>query len=405
MEVLIDRLDHQGRGITTVDGKITFVENALPGEIVDIKIIKSEKKINEAVLEKIIKKSPKRVEPICPYYHECGGCSLMHLSYDDQLLYKENKVVDILKKFGGIEEAKINKIIPSPDVYNYRNKVVLKCNGKLGYYKRKTNDIINIESCYLVSDKLNNIIKKLNENGLDKEVKEVTVRNIIEDDYSLTLSLQNGLNNYDKYKKIVSKLTLLDKNNKEITSNNSKIIGRLGKKEYLVSPTAFFQVNTKQTVNLYDKILEYVKEENPKSLIDLYCGTGTIGIYVSDYTEKLFGVEINKKAIEDAKENARINDVKNATFVAGDTKTILGKNNLKSDMVIVDPPRSGLDKNVISDLFKIGSKKIIYVSCDPITLARDLKILNEKYEVVEVTPFDMFPNTYHVENVVLLKRR
>ena len=405
MKALIDRLDHQGRGITYIDGKITFVENALPNEEVEIEITNSSKKYNEAQVVNYIKKSDKRIEPICPYYNECGGCNLLHMSYADQLKYKENKVKDIMKKYASIEEDKVKNIVPSPNIYNYRNKVTLKVDKELGYYKRRSNDIVSINYCYLLDDKLNNIIKKLNEIGLDKGINEVVIRNVSDDDTSLTLSLQKPLKNYEKYKKIVDKTTLIDKNNIVNTSINSNIIARLGKTDYIVSPTAFFQVNTLQTINLYNKVLEYVKESNNPRVLDLYCGTGTIGIYVSDYAKEIIGVEINAKAIEDAKVNARLNNIENARFYSGDTKKVLSNNIFDIDLVIVDPPRQGLDEEVIKDLIKLSPEKIIYVSCDPITLARDIKLFSDSYNVKEITPFDMFPNTYHIENIMVLEKR
>lgn len=405
MKALIDRLDHQGRGITYIDGKITFVENALPNEEVEIEIVSSSKKYNEAKVVKYLKQSPKRITPICPYYEECGGCNLLHISYDDQLKYKEEKVKNIMMKYASIKEDKIKKIVPSPSTYNYRNKVTLKVDKKLGYFKRKSNDIVTINYCYLLDDKLNNIIKKLNEIDIDKEIKEVVIRNIIDDDNSLTLSLQKPLKNYEKYKKIVEKTSIIVDNNIVKSNTNSNIIARLGNLDYIVSPTSFFQVNTLQTINLYDKILEIVKESNNPRVLDLYCGTGTIGLYISKYAKDVVGVEINAKAIEDAKINAQINDIKNARFYSGDTKKVLNENNFNIDLVIVDPPRQGLDEEVIKEIIDLNPTKLIYVSCDPITLARDLKLLSTNYNIIEITPFDMFPNTYHVENVVLIERK
>lgn len=408
MEVTIEKLDHQGRGITHIDGKITFVENALPEEIVEIKLTKSDKKINEAVITKFIKKSSKRIESKCPYYKECGGCNLLHLSYENQLEYKENKIKEIMSRYADLPTDKINHIERSPKDFYYRNKVTLKSNGKLGYYKKKTNDIVNIDKCLLVNNKLNEMIYSLNKIGIDKEYDEVMLRSINETESSLTLNLRNSVKTnpaISKYEKIANSFSVYSQNRIIKTNTNSNIIGRLNNKEFKISPTAFFQVNTEQTINLYNKVLSYVKELNNPRVLDLYCGTGTIGIYISDYASKVLGVEINAKAIEDANKNKKMNDIKNIEFIAGDTKTVLRNNNYKADIVIVDPPRAGLDKEVIEDLIKINSEKIIYVSCDPITLARDIKLLSSNYEVLEVTPFDMFPNTYHVECVSVLSRK
>lgn len=405
METLIEKLDHQGRGITHIDGKITFVENTLPDEIVDIEIMKSQKKINEAIVKKYIKKSPKRIESICPYYNECGGCDLLHLPYNDQLEYKQNKITEIMERYAEVSKEKIKPILSSPKNINYRNKVTLKSNGKLGYYKRRTNDIVNIEYCYLVNEELNKKIKELNNFKLDNGIEELMIRNVNESETSLTVDLRINENNMEKYKKmsIVVPNFSISKNRRLIFSTpKSNIIGKLGNKQFLISPTAFYQVNTLQTENLYNKVLSYVKELHNPIVLDLYCGTGTIGIYISDYAKEVLGVEINSQAIKDANKNKKINEINNINFIAGDTKLVLRNNEFKADIIIVDPPRAGLDKEVVDDLIKIKAKKIIYVSCDPITLARDIKLLNKEYEVEEVTPVDMFPNTYHVECVVKL---
>lgn len=407
METLIEKLDHQARGITHVDGKITFVENALPDEIVDIEIVKSQKKINEAIVKKYIKKSPKRIESICPYYNECGGCDLLHLSYNDQLEYKQNKVIEIMERYAEIPKEKIKSILGSPKNINYRNKVTLKSNGKLGYYKRRTNDIVNIDYCYLANEDLNKEIKELNNFKLDNGIEELMIRKVNDSETSLTVDLRINENDLEKYKKMLNIVPNLSisKDRRLIYSNaKSNIIGKLGNKQFLISPTAFYQVNTLQTENLYNKVLSYVKELHNSTVLDLYCGTGTIGIYISDFAKEVLGVEINSQAIKDANQNKRINGINNINFIAGDTKLVLRTNEFKSDIIIVDPPRAGLDKEVIADLIKISAKKIIYVSCDPITLARDIKLLSEKYEVKEVTPVDMFPNTYHVETVVLMSQ-
>ena len=407
MEILIDRLDHQGRGIGYINDKITFVENALPGEVVDVEIIKQNKKINEAIVKKYIKTSDKRINSICPYYEKCGGCNILHLSYEEQLKYKENKIKEIMLRYASIDEDKIKPIIGSAKNINYRNKVTLKCNGKIGYHQRRTNDIVSIDYCFLANDKINNVIKELSKFDIEKEVDEIIIRDVNEDDLSLTLSLQTDKFNekkFEKYKKLADSLTFKASKKTYNLSGKSKIIGRLGEKKYKISSESFFQVNTLQTVSMYDKVLDYVKMYDKPKVLDLYCGTGTIGIYISDYAKEVLGVEINPSAIKDAEINKELNGIKNIDFIVGDTKKVLHKNNFQADIVIVDPPRAGLDKEVIDDLFKINSNVIIYVSCDPITLARDLKLLNEKYEVKEITPLDMFPNTYHVETIVLLSR-
>ncbi len=407
-EVEIEKLDHQGRGITHINDKIVFVENALPTEKVKIKVIKENKKIMEAVVTEYIKKSVDRVESFCPYYNECGGCDLLHLSYEQQLKYKENKIKEIMIRYAELDEKLIKSIVPSPKQYNYRNKITLKVKDKVGYYKKKSYDIVEIENCLLANEKINEIIKEFSKIYVPSSINELVIRSINEDEISLTIYLQKKENiDYfiNLFIKKFNSIKIVFENKLVKETGKSNIIGRLDKYDYQMSQTAFFQVNTQQTVNLYDKIKQYVKELNSPTTLDLYCGTGSIGIYISEYALKVIGVEINSEAIENAKINAKNNNIKNIEFLAGDAKTVLSKNNYSADLVIVDPPRSGLDLDVVSDIIKINSKDIIYVSCDPITLARDLKLFSDKYEVVELTPFDMFPNTYHVECVVKLVRK
>lgn len=404
-EVEIEKLDHQARGIAHINEKIVFVENALPLEKVKVRIVKENKKIMEAVVMEYITRSKDRVESSCHYYKECGGCDLLHLSYEKQLIYKENKIKEIMNRYAELDEKLIKSIVPSPNQYNYRNKITLKVKNKIGYYKKKSYEIVEIENCLLANKKINEIIKQVSKISIPSSINELVIRSINEDEVSLTIYLQqkenidnfiNKLNNNFNSIKIILENKVL----KEIGKSN--IIGRLDKYDYQMSQTAFFQVNTQQTINLYDKIKQYVKDFNTPTTLDLYCGTGSIGIYISEYASKVIGVEINSEAIENAKINAKNNKIENIEFLAGDAKTVLSQNNYSADLVIVDPPRSGLDLDVVIDIIKINPKDIIYVSCDPITLARDLKLFSNKYKVIEITPFDMFPNTYHVECVVKL---
>jgi 23S rRNA (uracil1939-C5)-methyltransferase len=406
MKCIIEKLDHQGRGIAFIDGKITFVENALPGEELEIQITNEKKKFKEAIVKKRITISNDRIEPKCPYYNECGGCNLLHLNYKNQLNYKENKIKDILKRYADIDY--VEKIIPSEENFNYRNKVTLKVDKKLGYFKRKSNDIVYINECKLVQKNINKIIKDLNEINEFNNVYEVIIRNVNSTDVAITYYLHKDssfplTNEY--IRKNGYKFNKIIKNNTCKINQESKIIGKLSNFNFVISPLAFFQVNTKQTEKLYNKVIEYLEPSKEDIIMDLYCGTGTIGMYASPYVKKVIGVEICKEAIEDAKTNLKINNINNMEFICGDTELVIKKFKDKFDSIIVDPPRSGLTNSVINDIFRLDPNKIVYLSCDPITLARDLKILKEKYNVEKITPVDMFPNTYHVETIVMLSKR
>lgn len=389
MEVTIIDMDHQGRGIGKIDNKVIFIPNALVGEIVDIKITNSKKNFSEGEVIKFIKKSPKRINEACLY--NCGGCDLLHLSYEDQLSYKQNKVEEIIKKFTNLN-IKINKIIPSDNIYNYRNKVTFHVDKNIGLYKKKTNELIPVEKCLLADDKINNILNELRKLDLS------TVENIV-----VRASNNETMISYSgKIPNIVSLDVSTIVENNIILKGNGYIKETLGNLDFLISPESFFQVNTKQTIKLYDKVKEYASLTGNEKVLDLYCGTGTIGLYLSDKASSVLGVELNKDAINDANKNKELNSITNASFIAGDAKEVIKKTNFKPDVIVVDPPRSGLFKGMVADIVSFNAKKIVYVSCDPITLARDLKELSEFYDIKEIQPVDLFPNTYHVECVCLL---
>lgn len=372
MQVKIEKLDHYGRGITKIENKICFVENALPQELVEIKIIKETKKYFLATTIKIIKESKDRIKPICPYYNTCGGCNIDHISFEKENEYKEIKITEILEKFAKIPNNKIKNIIYD-NPYNYRNKIILHQNNKkIGLYKKGTHDIIEIESCYLLNNNLNNELKN---------IKQVN-------DNGIVLRIGN------KTKEILNS-----------SANKHKIISYIGNKKYQVSEKSFFQINSVITEKLYNEIKEIINTSKSENVLDLYCGTGTIGIYISDIVNKVLGIESCKEAIEDANYNKKLNNTKNCTYKLGKVENLTKEITKEYDTAIIDPPRSGLDKRVVEKLLEIKPKTLIYVSCDPVTLARDLNLLQQKYDIEYIRPYNMFPRTYHVECVCILKLR
>lgn len=399
MEVKIERLDHQGRGIAKVDGITTFVINALVDEIVDIEIIQKKKKFNTAVVKKYIKTSPDRIDAICPYFKMCGGCDLMHMNYKNQLNFKQNKIINIIERYTSIDSKKVKNILYS-NKYYYRNKVTFQVKEKIGFYDKKSYDIVPIEHCYIASKKINELLSILNTCDL-KGITQIMIRT--NEDTEMVVI-------YTKYisKEIMEKLKdkcsliMYDGQYKQISGNNY-IIDNIGDYKFVISPASFYQVNKNTVKLLYDKVLEYLKPDLNDVVLDLYSGTGTIGIYVSNSVKKVISVEINKFAVEDARKNKELNNVNNIEFICDDVANVIDSFKEKIDSIIVDPPRSGLDDKTVSYLKQISSNKIVYVSCDPITLARDLEKLSELYEINEITPVDMFPNTSHVECVCILK--
>jgi len=390
MIVKIDNLSHDFKGITRVNNKVTFVDNTLPNEVVDIRIINSKKNINEGKVISYIEKSSDRVIPRCSYSGLCGGCDTCYIKYDKALEYKKNIFIDIMKRYANIE---VNPdIIYDNNIYGYRNKISLRVNiGKLALVKEGTNELVNISRCHLVNDNINSVIEIMNNLDLSL-VNDVVIRGTNE-----IMVIING--NIDRdivvstLKDSVSSIILND----EVIYGSEYINIKVKNYNYAIYPKSFFQVNTNMIEKLYDKVLEYAGGGN--KLLDLYCGAGTIGIYLSNNFNYVKGIEVNRDAVDGANLNKKINNIDNISFECKKSNEI---NDSNYDVVVVDPPRSGLDKTTINKIISSNVKKLVYVSCNPITLARDLNILKDKYEIEDITLFDMFPNTKHVESVVCL---
>lgn len=388
MIVKIDKLSHDLRGITKIDNKITFIPKTLPEEVVNIRITKQKKKFNEGCLTTIIEESKDRVKYICPYYDICGGCDTGHILYSKSIMYKKDMVVDIFKRYCDMD-VDMDVIYDDDNIYNYRNKITLRVNdGKLALVGES---LVNIDYCYLVNDNINKVIGILNGICLDG-IDEVIIRGTDE----IMVIIKGNIDN-DKL------IQILKDNVSSIFINGVKVFGNdyvminVGNYRYAVYPDSFFQVNTKMISRLYDKVLEFAGKGD--KLLDLYCGAGTIGIYLANNFNSVRGIEQNESAIKGANLNKGINDIKNISFVCEKASDI---NEIVEDVVVVDPPRSGLDSTTIKRILDSRIERLIYVSCNPITLARDINILKDKYNLVSISLFDMFPNTSHAECVCLL---
>ena len=389
MEIKIEKMDHTGNGIGFYDGKICFIPKSVVGDIVDVSFVKSTKKYNIGKVEKIVKSSDSRIDSICPYYQLCGGCNINNLSYDEQLEFKKNKVKNIFKKYLNLD---INpNIIGSHDEYKYRNKITFHVNNKKIGLVSIDGDIIDIDNCLLVSDKVNELYNLIRKEDLSL-VKKIVIR---ECDNGLILDIDGTFD----ISKIKNMCLSIYSNGKCIFSNGDGYI-LVNNIKYLVSNKSFFQVNTNNIKNLYDLILKYGNFCGNERVIDLYCGVGSISLYISKYVKSVLGIEIVNEAIIDAKNNACQNNIENVDFICGDVSKIVNSK-IKGDVVIVDPPRIGLDKHTTDVLNECRIKKIIYVSCNPMTLVRDIKMLNN-YSLDKIELVDMFPQTHHVECVCLL---
>ena len=397
MRVKIEKIDNFGRGITYINDKICFVEDALPNEIVDIEVINDKRKYQEAKVLNYIKTSEKRIEEDCPFSKVCGGCKLNHISYEDENKFKEDKLKDLVNKFTNINNNLVEEI-NYHERDNYRNKILLHGNNnKLGLYQKQSNEIVEIDKCLLVDDKINEIIKLLNK--VNKDIKEATIK-ITNDKKEIMVSIKGEV--LDTYE-LINTVDVLIINNEYLT-DKKQIINPIGNKKYYEGISSFFQVNKTLTEKLYDEALNVVKEIKPNTVLDLYCGTGTIGIYVSDYCKKIIGIDYNKSNIDDANKNKELNNCNNIEFICDKVENQIDRfSNI--DLIIVDPPRAGLDTKTKDYLQRINPNKIIYISCDPVTLVRDLNDLDESYKVKFIKPYNMFPRTYHCESITVLERK
>lgn len=391
MEVNITKFDHFGRGIGKVNEKIVFVNKALPEEVVDINISNTKKNYLEGNINKIIKESNKRIKPICQYYDKCGGCNFLHVKEDIEKEFKIHKAKELLGKCDNFYET--NNL-------NYRNKVTLHVKGnKVGFYEEKTKDIVNIDYCYLLSDNINKVIHDLNKIDLSKYSIETIIIKSNKD--KILLFVDNNVDN-----DFINKFNYVDTiiSNETIIKGNGYIEEGIDNKVFKITPKAFFQVNKEGLENINIIIKDFLKDKNINKALDLYSGTSLWGILISNYVKDVISIEINKEACLSAKDNIKKNNINNIKVINGDVKDYIDSFN-DIDLVIVDPPRSGLDKKTREYLKKINSKYIIYVSCDMQTLKRDLEELKEIYNVTSVNLIDMFKRTYHVETVCVLERK
>lgn len=394
----IEKLDHFGRGITKINDKIAFIEDAITGDEVIVKITKEKSKFILGEIEEIKIKSPYRRDGFCKYCDVCGGCNICNMIYEKQLEYKESKVREIVKRYLN-EDIKINPIIYSNEA-NYRNKITLHVDGdQLGLYEKKSNTLVEIDECKLVDCKINEIIKRLKFfiKNTEHNLKEIIIKKTTLDEVMIVI-----IGDIDKNTVLQSFSDIKSIYINDIALKEKTITEELGEFKFLISNDSFFQVNRFNTINLYNEVLRMLEGKIYKNVLDLYCGTGTISLFLSKTSQTVVGIEVVSSAIVSALENKKINNINNVKFINGKVEDYIDDfSNI--DLIVVDPPRSGLDKKTIENILRIKPKDIVYVSCDPMTLVRDLNLLKEKYDILELTPVDMFPNTYHVECVCALK--
>lgn len=398
MKIEIVKFDNLGRGIGYLNDKIIFVPKSVPGDIIEVIITLEKKNYYEGKIVNIIKPSRIRREAKCPYFNICGGCDLMNISISENLDYKLAKVNEILDKNNINYEVK--DIIKSNSEFNYRNKVTLKIvNKEIGYYENNSHNLVRIDYCYLCNETINAIIKDLK--VLEIINGEVVIRCNYNEEILLNIKSSDEIKNINE---LINKYRIVGivQNDKAIYGENY-FIDKINNYIFKVSYNSFFQVNPYICGKLFELIEKYT--ESSHNLIDLYCGVGTLSIVASKNASKVIGVEIVENAIIDANLNKNLNNRKNIEFICNDTKKIIGKITNNFDTIIFDPPRNGVSSKVIEKVINEKIDKIIYVSCDPITLARDLKLLEKYYNILDFKLLEMFPNSEHIESIVLLERK
>ena len=445
IEVTIEDLSEEGTGIGKFEGMTFFIKDAVIGDRVRAKIMKMKKNYGFARLMEVLTPSPDRVEPLCPVARQCGGCQIQAMSYEAQLAFKTRKVESNLKRIGKFEEIPMESIIGMEDPFHYRNKAQFPFgknrDGKIitGFYAGRTHSIIENTSCHLGKEVNEEILEKIlawmnafhvepyNEATGKGLMRHSLIRCGFRTGEIMVCLVINGRKIPGEEAlvdslKIIPGMTSISLNvNKEKTN---VILGRevinlwgrpyiedyIGEVKYQISPLSFFQVNPVQTERLYGKALEYAGLTGEETVWDLYCGIGTISLFLARKARKVYGVEIIPDAIEDARRNASLNGFTNTEFYVGKAEEVLPekyeKEGVRADVIVVDPPRKGCDENLLSTMVKMQPERIVYVSCDSATLARDLRYLCDNgYELKRVCPADMFPQTVHVETVVLLSHK
>ena len=439
---------YEGEGIAKIDNKYPiFIEGALKGEKVKVRIVKVNKNFAYGKLMEVLEASEERVNPPCAIYKRCGGCKLQHASYKAQLDFKWDRVKDCVSKIGKLDPSIVKYPLGMEEPWRYRNKVQLPIgliNGevKIGFFAPRSHDIIDMESC-LIQDEIGDKVVKLTREWIEKFnirpynvdgeydekgiVRHIMIRRGFTTNEVMVVLVTNGeklpykeefvdlmVKNIPGIKSVIQNINskktnvILGLESKTLWGEDT-ISDYIGDFRFNISPLSFFQVNPTQTEVLYGKALEYANLTGNEEVFDAYCGTGTITLFLSQKAKKVYGVEIIPQAIDNAWINAKENKVENVEFFVGESEVVIPdliNNGVKADVVVVDPPRKGCDKKLLDAITNIDAKKIVYVSCDPSTLGRDLAILEENgYKTLEVQPVDMFPNTSHVETVALLRRK
>ncbi len=455
--VKVEAFAAEGKCIVKLDGKVTFVEGVAPGDIIDLTVTRKKKNYLEGIATRIIEYSEERSDPFCDHYSLCGGCKWQHLRYEKQLEYKRQQVIDNLIRIAGVPLPEVPPALPSPKTKYYRNKLEFTFSPNrwltneeirsgetfdrkgLGFHLQgKFDKILDIDVCHLqpepsnaIRNEVRSYARKHSLSFYDLTRHSGFLRNLIirtstsgevmlilqvgEDQPAALEKLLNHLD--DTFPEISSLYYVVNRKKNEtfhdletvLFSGTPFITEKIGDLEFRIGPKSFFQTNPEQAANLYKHARDFANLSGKETVYDLYSGTGTIALYMARNAKKVIGMESIPEAVEDARVNAKLNHIENVEFISGDIKELLNENTIEQfglpDLFIADPPRAGMHPGVISSLLEVSPQRIVYISCNPATQARDIALLSDKYEVEAVQPVDMFPHTPHVENIVSLLRK
>lgn len=437
-------LTHEGHGVVKIDRYPIFIPNTLIDEKIEYKVIKVKKNFAIGKLIKVITESDARVEPPCIYYYKCGGCQLQHMSYQAQLNMKKEQVVNLFHRKAKFTNTVIKDTVGMEDPWRYRNKSQIPVGLSkdqqpiMGFYRQRSHDIIDMESCLIqdqqhqqVMNDLKQLISELNISVYNEKTKKGLLRHLVVRTGHYTNQLMIILvTNGKAFKQAESLVDALVRKYPNVTSikqnindaHSNVIMGpqsitlygeeeiedQLSEVTFNISDQSFYQINSHQTEKLYQQALDYAQLTGDEIVLDTYCGIGTIAIYMAENARHVYGVEVVPSAINDANQNATKNQLENTTFVCGKAEEVILKwkaEGIRPDVVMVDPPRKGCDETFLETILELNPKRIVYISCNPSTQQRDAHILNHQYDLKEITPVDMFPQTTHIETVTLFERK
>jgi len=453
IELTVEKVVYGGRGLAHLDNMAVFVDKAVPGDRVSARVVRVKKNFAESSVLEVTEASPYRTTAPCPYSDYCGGCSWQVIEYEKQLAYKRSFVEESLNHIGKATNFQIHQVLPSPQIFGYRNKMEFSFSDKrwflpedrdkkrddidfaLGLHIPGTFDkIIDIEGCLLQKDKGNEILREVKRYAKDSGVPVYGLKShqgfwrylVLRHSFAFNEWMVNIVTSEERDSLVKGLASILMDGFKEITSliNNintrkggtaigererilvgkRNIRDKIGAFTFEISANSFYQTNSPLCLRLYQTVRDFASLTGKETVLDLYCGIGTVSIFLADQASRIIGMDISNSAIADAKRNCELNGTDNCDFLCGDVRMLLSHITVHVDLIVTDPPRTGMHKKVIEQILGLLPGRIIYISCNPATLARDIALLKERYRIEEVQPIDLFPHTYHIESVVRLER-